>query len=65
MVAVCDKSNKVLANMGSLSFKLTPPIKSDSFSFFAKYLALALVAPRSDKAKTDDPRAVCLVKASA
>ena len=65
IVAACDKSSSVLARTGSLPPKLTPPIKSDSFSFFAKYRALALVAPFSDSANTEEPRAAGLVKASA
>ena len=42
-----------------------PPIKSDSFSLLAKYLAEAEVAPLSDNANTEEPLASGFVKASA
>src|SRR5205823_8982939 len=36
--------------------RLTPPIKSAAFSFWASQRAAALVAPCSESANTDDPR---------
>ena len=65
MVADCDKSSKVLARIGSLSSILTPPIRSASFALFAKNLANALVAPLSDKAKTEEPLTDLFLNASA
>ena len=44
---------------------LTPPIRSAAFSFCASQRAAALVAPCSDSAKTEEPRAVETVNASA
>ena len=65
IVADCDQSSKVLARIGSLSSILTPPIRSASLALLAKNLAKALVAPFSDKAKTEEPLTFLFLKASA
>ena len=55
--AVCDRSSSVRASTGSRTSRLTPPIRSAAFSFCASQFAAALVAPFSDSANTDEPRA--------
>ena len=42
-----------------------PPIKSAAFSLFANHLAAVELAPFSDSAKTEEPRAVGSTNASA
>ncbi|MCY1430224.1 hypothetical protein D9M71_461660 [compost metagenome] len=68
MVAVIDRSSSTPASMRSLSSRLTPPsppIRSERFSVSASQRAVSEVAPRSDRANTDAPKALRLGAASA
>ncbi|VEB45078.1 Uncharacterised protein [Chromobacterium violaceum] len=65
MVAVCVRSSSVCARYLSLLPILTPPTRSELFSVCASALAKALVAPFSDSANTEEPRAARLGAASA
>ncbi|MNM98054.1 hypothetical protein D3C81_1105750 [compost metagenome] len=59
-VAVIDRSSSTPASMRSLSSRLTlpaPPIRSERFSVSASQRAVSEVAPRSDKANTEAPKA--------
>ena len=64
-LAVCDKSNSTDATSSSLFSKLTPPTKSDEFSFSANHLAASLLAPFLLKTYTEDPLTLGSRKASA
>src|SRR5699024_12736166 len=66
--AVIDKSNNTPASTASLSCSLTlpaPPIKSERFSLSANQRAVSEVAPLSDRAKTEAPKAAARGAASA
>ena len=63
--AVWERSSRVRARWPSLTPRFTPPIRSAAFSFWASQRAAVLDAPLSDSTKTELPRAVGLMKASA
>ena len=63
--AVVDRSSSTLASCLSWFFTFTPPIRSAWFSLLASQRAAVEVAPFSDSTKTDEPRAVGWMKASA
>ncbi|MNP12190.1 hypothetical protein D3C76_1044150 [compost metagenome] len=66
--AVIDRSSNTPASMRSLSSRLTlpaPPIRSERFSLSASQRAVSEVAPRSDRANTEAPKAAVEGAASA
>ncbi|MCY1555258.1 hypothetical protein D9M68_918990 [compost metagenome] len=66
--AVIDRSSNTPASIRSLSSRLTlpaPPIRSDWFSESASQRAVSEVAPRSDRAYTEAPKAAARGAASA
>ena len=65
MVQLEVMSTSTLATWRSTLAMLTPPIRSDSFWFLASQRAAADVAPRSERQKTLEPRALALIQASA
>ena len=65
MVAVCERSSRVCARYLSLPSKLTPPMRSASFSLLASQRAASEVARFSDSANTEEPRTFGRMKASA
>ena len=65
MVQELVMSIRTLATVLSTLAMLKPPIKSDSFWRWASQRADALVAPRCESAKTEEPRAELFTHASA
>src|SRR3569832_1246043 len=65
MVAVCERSSNTDFSTPSLSSRLTPPMRSEAFSFSASQRAASLLAPLPDRTYTDAPRAMRSLPASA
>ena len=63
--AVVERSSNTLARCWFFVLILMPPIKSAAFSLFANHLAAVELAPFSDSAKIEEPRAVGSTNASA
>src|SRR3569833_1399209 len=65
MVAVCERSSNTDFSTPSLSSRLTPPMRSEAFSFSASQRAASLLAPLPDRTYTAEPRAMRSLTASA
>jgi len=63
--AVKLRSVSVILRYMSLTSMFTPPMRSASFSFFASQRAAELLAPCSERANTEEPRARDSMKESA